>query len=1002
MKRLLISALMALSLVQARAQFTVFGTDPAGLRWHCMDSASVQLVFPDFAQTQAAQFRSLLMAKRDRVGLSMPAKSGAFSVLFHPYMPSNGMVVWTPKRMEINLWPPTDGSAEPWIEHLAIHEYRHVKQMELLGSGLAKIGAPIVGEIATGLMSVFVPRWLYEGDAVMTETALSQAGRGRQASFDMPLRALLADTTLTYSYDKMLLGSEKDFVPDAYVYGYHLGAYARKYYGADVWGRIIGYISWRPYLVKPKSFAIRKHTGIWQKELQRRAWNEWREVWKDRAIGSEAFEQRAEDRIQAFENENFVSASQSFVLNNGEILYCLSDRKRLTRWVVRNPDGRERVLHLPGTMGGKAVFADPYLVWVEQIPHPRYEMAVQSVLRGIHVYSGKQERFDPSYFNRVQAITFGEKHRLWVLSLTEKGRYRLDGVSFPLVEGGSLLPVDGGRSSGARPGTKKTFYSHEWMPQGQERVTELFETDTASLGFVTADEQGIRFQKFLLKDHTRIHLMSEGEQWNSIRHVVSRGDMVWFSSDRSGVDNIYVFSIPTGQITQMTNVRFGAFYPCFEPKKKRLWVTDYTAKGQRLLAFPLDSCISVPVTFEQTPTYPLADLLRDQEQHLLDSMQMQASALKRQANALEEGSEQQTKASYRGAYQGWGRHVNVHSWLPVHFDPASFPGSKLSETFGLGATAMSQNLLGSLYGSMSYAYMNQRHTFHGSLSYRRFWPTLSVVTHVNEDKRYSIHIENINTQEGVQSRVEYLVQEIPSVTLSTVVSFPFLRSFGAWNYGMIGQTGLMVDNTRLDVDYSERIKYRSATYFDAAFTMYLKQRMALLDLYPRWGVQVSARFRKQFSGTDQKNITAMVFLPGIGENHSWRLSSGLEFQASRNYIFTPMLSGVRFTDFSLSASKSLKLLHFDYSLPLAYPDKGIPKFLYIKKVHLNLFAEGLWQNPYFSTSRGDTFYGGGADFWASFHVLHFGYPLQAGLRTACDLTGVRMLWKFQLMFQWPF
>jgi len=123
------------------------------------------------------------------------------------------MVLWAPKRMEIFTCPPQDTYAENWLQQLAIHEYRHVVQIDKLNQGMTKVLTYVFGEQATGaILGLFIPLWLVEGDAVCTETALSNSGRGRLPSFEMKLRAQTL-TKINLNYDKAVFGSYKIICP---------------------------------------------------------------------------------------------------------------------------------------------------------------------------------------------------------------------------------------------------------------------------------------------------------------------------------------------------------------------------------------------------------------------------------------------------------------------------------------------------------------------------------------------------------------------------------------------------------------------------------------------------------------------------------------------------------------------------------------------------------------------------------------------------------------------
>jgi hypothetical protein len=95
--------------------------------------------------------------------------------------------------MEVVTTPPQDAYAQDWTAQLALHEYRHAVQIGSLNKGFTRAMTFLTGEIATGVVSSMIPSWFYEGDAVVTETRLSGAGRGRVAGFEMPLRTRLGE-----------------------------------------------------------------------------------------------------------------------------------------------------------------------------------------------------------------------------------------------------------------------------------------------------------------------------------------------------------------------------------------------------------------------------------------------------------------------------------------------------------------------------------------------------------------------------------------------------------------------------------------------------------------------------------------------------------------------------------------------------------------------------------------------------------------------------------------
>jgi len=77
------------------------------------------------------------------------------------------------------------------------------------------------------------------------------------------------------------------------------------------------------------------------------------------------------------------------------------------------------------------------------------------------------------------------------------------------------------------------------------------------------------------------------------------GQTLYFSSDRSGVPNIYAYDRDKRTIKQVTNVRIGAMQPAISPDGKTLVYVGYTSLGYDLFAMPID-----PARFLEAPPPP--------------------------------------------------------------------------------------------------------------------------------------------------------------------------------------------------------------------------------------------------------------------------------------------------------------------------------------------------------------------------------------------------------------
>ena len=195
------------------AQFYQSGQDAASIHWQQIKTPHFQIIFPKEFEKEANRLANTLDYLYTFVSKSLDYKPRKISILLHSQSSySNGMVTWAPKRMELYTTPAQDNYAQDWLDQLAVHELRHVVQINKLNQGITQIASILFGQQAVGAVTGMLPRWFLEGDAVATETALTSTGRGRTASFEMEMKTLVTSRNSLYSYEKMLRGSYKDYI----------------------------------------------------------------------------------------------------------------------------------------------------------------------------------------------------------------------------------------------------------------------------------------------------------------------------------------------------------------------------------------------------------------------------------------------------------------------------------------------------------------------------------------------------------------------------------------------------------------------------------------------------------------------------------------------------------------------------------------------------------------------------------------------------------------------
>ena len=258
----LLISLLFLSLWNVSAQYYVVGQDPASVRWKQINTPRFQIIYPGDFESNAQRLAAILEKTYLFAGKTLQHQPGKISVILHTEtVRSNGFAAWAPSRVEMFTVPHQTIYPQEWLQQLAIHEYRHVVQIDKIGTELPKIFKIILGEQAASMaIGAYLPFWFLEGDAVATETALSRTGRGRQPSFEMELKAQAQQIGL-YSYDKAYLGSYRDHIPNYYQLGYQLVAHGRDKYGQNMWGNILHRVARKPLSLNAFSKGIKLATG---------------------------------------------------------------------------------------------------------------------------------------------------------------------------------------------------------------------------------------------------------------------------------------------------------------------------------------------------------------------------------------------------------------------------------------------------------------------------------------------------------------------------------------------------------------------------------------------------------------------------------------------------------------------------------------------------------------------------------------------------------------------
>jgi hypothetical protein len=876
-----------------KAQYITTGDDPASIHWRQINTSNFQVIYPSEFEAKAQHMAFLLNKVYEYAGQTLNYNPHKISVILHTHaVISNGMVSWAPKRVDLFTTPPQDTYAQDWLEQLAIHEFRHVVQMDKIASELPNIFKILLGEQAAAIVvGVYLPFWFLEGDAVVAETALSNTGRGRLPSFGMELKALALDKRI-YSYDKAYLGSYRDYVPDYYQTGYQLVAGVRSKYGADTWSNATHYIARNPLSIVAFSKGLRKKTEKNQVGLYDEIFNNLKAKWKheDEAQVKSNFEKvtKEQDFFTSYRFPYFVNDSVIFAVK-----YSIND---LTRFVLVYPNGKEKRIFTPGNLSDESVsVTDNKVFWIERKPDTRWSNKEVSLLRICNINEG-------TIFQKV----YNEK--IFTPVLSKDGQY-LACVKVDDKNNCSILLLD--------PGTGKIIkdvpapdHLYFITPSWAEKENELLAVALGSKG-----KSIVKINPFTGEISYLLPF-----SYNNLVRPLQKGNYVYFNNSQSGIDNIYTIDLIENKTFKVTNSRFGTTDPQMSKDGNMLIYSDYTANGFCLVRAAFHKENLIPVDTSQSFGSSLADKIASQEKGVINFDKIDSTLYK---------SERYSKFSHL---------FNFHSWAPFRIDANN---QELRPGFSL----LSQNKLSTAVTQLGYDYSttNKSGKWYAKFDYTGLFPVLESEIDYGNGKSKYYQITNYRNQQGqiVRTDTTLVNFKYSELNIDGKVKIPFNLSHGKMRRLIQPEFQIAYTNIRLDSSVPSNIFH--GTVIPLTYRLYANNYLALStrDIQPRFGEIIDLVYRHTPIGDHDygtiKSAEGTLFLPGFTEHHGFRVYGGYQQKSSSESSYLDIIEYPR--GYQSFMNTELFALKSDYVMPLFYPDWSIGKLSYFKRISLRMFYD---------------------------------------------------------------
>ena len=876
------------SIQPSHGQYFIWGQDPASLKWRQILTPNFRLLFPADYEEQAAYIADVLEYTYDAGSKTLGHRPRRVPVILHNHtVLPNGFVSWAPARLEMFTTPPQSLDGHDWLEGLAVHEFRHVVQVDKLNQGLTRVLTYLLGQQATGIvLGLYVPLWFLEGDAVVAETGLTHGGRGRLPRFEQGLRAQVLQEGI-YSFEKATLGSLKDHVPNHYELGYQLVAGVRAEYGVQVWDEVISHVGRRPHTIVPFSRSLKEQTGMGRVGLYKHTMKRLDSIWS-RQKNMTAF--TAADHVD-HKKRLFTHYQYPVFLDDASLLVLKNAMDDIPRVVRLGLDGREEVLFTPGQLNAHPISTNGRLVvWSEYRRDPRWHHRSWSE---IYIYD----------------ITTGHKRKV-----TSQTRYfspavSPDGTRIAVAEATtgndySIVVID------AETGEPLNRYH---SPSNDFLMTPSWHANSQTIVAVALGEEG---KRIVVSDEQQggFTTVFDAGRAEISRPRFAGPDAIIFNGAFSGVDNIYMVDMAAGDVRQVVSSPFGAIDGSLSSDGEVLAWADYSSMGYGI------------ATTAFAPGSGLALDQVDDHSHALHDV------LARQEGAVVSRNRIPRKEYFSVPYHRISGLFNFHSWGPFAVDVDNMSGNP-------GFSFMSQSLLSTSVASFGYEYdlVEERGKTFADIRYMGLYPVLNL--RAERGLRESFY------RDSQGNRQPFLWRE---GSLRAGASVPLSFQRGAWFMGLQPSVHAAINRVQRTSDSPSFFRKNNIAGMEYRLVAFQQYRMVARDLRPRLGMSVDLNYRHTpFAGSDMGSIAsarATLLLPGLLRHNSLRLTAswqqreqGAELPQTINYsygnlVFYPRGVSGRTDDKAL-------VLTADYAFPLLYPDWRIGPLLYIKRFSANVFYD---------------------------------------------------------------
>ena len=486
---------------------------------------------------------------------------------------------------------------DDWLAAVLIHEMAHIFHLDM-AYGITWLGRLIFGKYVA--LNNYHPGWVTEGLAVYEETVSTGAGRGRSSFVDMVLRtAALQDAFIAIdqgyrAYPRWPFGNT------AYFFGGRFQLWLAEKYGED---KLLDFH--RYYAANPVPFITYLPAKLVFGESMESLWLKFEEEETAEALRVRRVIEAGPLAVTEPTRLTFhggQSVGPRFTPDGKSIVFSTSspvDGPRVRR--IR-ADGSDDEVLVNDTLSQAVAFTpkgDAFYYQQTEINQRfyfhnnlfRYDLDADEVRKVEWKTDDHESLRAPSGSMRVRDPDVSPDGRRIVCVQSPYGANRI------LI---ADLDADGTRATPrvlvpAEPDVQ--LAGPRFSPDGQSIAVSRFAAGRRDI--VIYDLHGR-----LTAEVTRDRAQDTDPTWTT------DGEWLVFSSDRTGIYNLYAYRVRTGELRQLTNLITGAFQPSVSPDGHTIVFRGYSADGFDVFTTPFAPGAGLKVDRALGPVVDLDDTVR--------------------------------------------------------------------------------------------------------------------------------------------------------------------------------------------------------------------------------------------------------------------------------------------------------------------------------------------------------------------------------------------------------